>query len=103
MVNPNVSYSATGQRMHGMAINLKGFLSLCVKYNLSHPGEKAIRSALDRTCLGSAKQYFLKTCLVGKRTTMGTRACQECKAAICLPNQLVPEKCEHYFKTGTFC
>lgn len=83
-----------------MAINLKGFLTLCDEKYISHPGEKAIRSSLDQHCLGSAKQYFLHSNFIGKRTTIGGRNEQVCKAAICIPNSVIPEKCMDYFKTG---
>ncbi len=99
-MNPSVCYRSSGKRLFGLAINLKGLLDLSDKSGILCPSEIAVRSSLDKKCLGSAKQYFLQDALIGKRTSLGGRQDQICKAAICIPKSAVSEECMNYLQSG---
>ena len=49
VVNPKVTYHTNnGRAIHGIAINLKGFLHICDEYGIPHPDEKSIRSCMKK-------------------------------------------------------
>lgn len=99
VVNPSVNYHHYGSLIPGIAINIKGFLSLCRKYDIEHPQEKELRVALGKDCL-SGKQFFLQEQLIGKQNHLGSRHNQICKAAVCIPRKLFPDDFFNVFKEG---
>lgn len=100
VINPTVTYHLNHKMLHGVAINLKGFLQLLDKYSLKHSSEKALRACLDDSCLKrNGKQHFLSK--DAARATSILRGLNSvCKVCICIPKEQVPSEVFEFFEQG---
>ena len=105
-VNPDVAYhppasSGHSQFIAGVAINLNSLIDKLDEMSIPHSTSRIMRRSLDKHALTSGKQHFLTERDMKERATyIDRRRKTDCRAAICVPRQTIPDEFFTYFPQG---